>query len=133
MVDRKKYPTDVNKMVAPRYVVDNALERGVYTPLIGNPNASKTAISLEIGPRVTNGTAPGSLVGIPSNVIYLAGEGAWLKSIGPRFKAADGDWDRFEFRNEVIPIPSELPRLERLIKRYDARLLFLDTVRYFFE
>lgn len=115
------------------FLVDRLLLANKLVWLVGFPGISKSLIVLEIAARLTRGKSPGTLKGDPSNVIYVSEEGAFETSIGPRFWAARGNFNRFEHVFEIIDLPGDADagydRLETLITKHKARLLILDPIK----
>ena len=97
--------------------------------LVGIPGASKTMVALGMSARGTRGLAPGDFKGTPFNVLYVSIENRFNRSIGPRFDAAKGDFARFFHHDKVIPLPTEMATLRRLIRKHKARLCFIDPIK----
>ena len=116
-----------------QHLVKNVLEANLFAFAIGGPGASKTLLAIDWSARLTRGTAPGNFDGTSVNVLYISNEGGWERSIGPRFMAAGGDFNRFTHITEFVWLPSQIDRLEELINKRKARLCVLDPVKDYFD
>lgn len=116
----------------PEFLVQNLLEAGIFAFITGSPGVTKTLVVLELAARLTQGKAPGDQT-TPIPVIYVSIEGSFARSIGPRFHAAGGNISRFTHVEDVIWLPSQIDRLERLIRKHKARLVIIDPIKDHFD
>src|SRR3954452_11299701 len=107
------------------FLFQNVLEAGIFAFITGSPGSTKTLVALDIAARLTRGKLPGDVTGAQANVVYVSVEGSFKRSIGPRFEAAGGDFRRFKHLEEVIWMPSNIARLERVIHQHKARLVIV--------
>ena len=68
------------------------------TFITGREGTGKSQAAIWIASQVTNGTLPGCYEGKPRNIIYVATEDNWAKTLAPRFMAAGANMARvFKF------------------------------------
>lgn len=71
---------------------------GELTFITGREGTGKSQAAIWIAAQVTNGTLPGCYEGKPRNIIYVATEDNWEKTLAPRFMAAGANMARvFKF------------------------------------
>lgn len=71
---------------------------GELTFITGREGTGKSQAAIWIAAQITNGTLPGCYEGKPRNIIYVATEDNWAKTLAPRFMAAGADMARvFKF------------------------------------
>lgn len=71
---------------------------GELTFITGREGTGKSQAAIWIASQVTNGTLPGCYEGKPRNIIYVATEDNWAKTLAPRFMAAGANMARvFKF------------------------------------
>jgi hypothetical protein len=109
---------------------------GEITVMPGREGVGKSTVLAKIAADITNGTLDGEFVGQPRNVIYIANEDSWSKTIAARMIAAGANLDRV-FRLDLDPSSSELGspnfpvdarRLEKLIRENDVACVMIDPI-----
>jgi hypothetical protein len=109
---------------------------GEITVMPGREGAGKSTLLAKICADITNGKMEGEFFGTPRNVIYIANEDSWSKTIAARMIAAGADLDRV-FRLDVDPTSSELGspnfpadarRLEKMILENDVACVMIDPI-----
>lgn len=109
---------------------------GEVTVMPGREGVGKSTVLAKICADITNGTLDGEYVGIARNVIYIANEDSWTKTIAARMIASGADMDRV-FRLDVDPncgelgspnFPVDCGRLEKLILEYDVACVMIDPI-----
>lgn len=67
---------------------DAMVPQGELTFITGREGTGKSQMAIWIAAQVTNGTLPGCYEGKPQNILYVAAEDTWEKTLVARFKAA---------------------------------------------
>ncbi|OUC96069.1 AAA family ATPase [Streptosporangium minutum] len=102
----------------------------------GREGTGKSSFGIWMSAGVTTGTLPGSLLGTPYDVIYVAVEDSWEHTIAGRLKAAGADLDRVwrldvevsEDEISTINLPYDFDLLEESITEYGVKLVVLDPL-----
>lgn len=109
---------------------------GEVTVMPGREGVGKSTVLAKIAADITNGTLDGEFVGRPRNVIYIANEDSWSKTIAARMIAAGADMDRV-FRLDTDPtskepgspnFPVDCKRLEKIIQDNDVACVMIDPI-----
>jgi archaellum biogenesis ATPase FlaH len=109
---------------------------GEITVMPGREGTGKSTLLAKICADITNGEMDGEYFGTPRNVIYIANEDSWSKTIAARMIAAGADMDRV-FRLDLDPSSTELGgpnfpvdcrQLEELIKTNDVACVMIDPI-----
>jgi hypothetical protein len=109
---------------------------GEITVMPGREGVGKSTVLAKIAADITNGTLDGEFVGQPRNVIYIANEDSWSKTIAARMIAAGANLDRV-FRLDLDPssnelgspnFPADVKRLEKMILENDVACVMIDPI-----
>jgi len=109
---------------------------GEITVMPGREGAGKSTLLAKMCADITNGTMDGEFYGTPRNVIYIANEDSWSKTIAARMIAAGADLDRV-FRLDLDPsseelgspnLPVDCRLLEDLILANDVACVMIDPI-----
>jgi RecA-family ATPase len=127
-----------------RWLVSHRIPRGKLTVLDGDPDLGKSTLMLDIAARVTGaagGLAPDEteIAGAPGDVLILSGEDDPADTIRPRLELAGADLSRVHFLDHTwtgqesrpIEIPVDLPLIEEILTKTEARLLVIDPLMAF--
>jgi hypothetical protein len=102
----------------------------------GREGTGKSSFGIWMASEITRGTLPGTLQGVPRQVVYVAVEDSWKHTIVPRLIAAGADRSRI-FRAEVVvdesaattlSLPLDLAALEDAITSYGVGMVVLDPL-----
>lgn len=109
---------------------------GSFGLLAGREGTGKSSSLIWLAARITTGTLPGTLYGVPRGVIYIAVEDSWKFTIVPRLMAAGADLN-IVYRAEVqavdgdtvsLSLPADNRIIEEAIKDYGIALVALDPL-----
>jgi hypothetical protein len=109
---------------------------GSFGLFAGREGTGKSSFLIWLAAKITTGTLPGSLYGIPHGVIYVAVEDSWKYTIVPRLMAAGADL-KIVYRAEVqavegesvsLSLPADNRLLEEAITANDIALVALDPL-----
>lgn len=109
---------------------------GEITVIPGREGTGKSTLLAKLCADITTGTMDGEFYGRPRNVIYIANEDSWSKTIAARMIAAGADMDRV-FRLDLDPtsrqlgtpnFPVDCRQLEKLIKENDVACVMIDPI-----
>lgn len=101
---------------------------GKMTILDGDPGLGKSTMMLDFAARMSIGGQTPTGTPLPlASVLYVTSEDDPADTLRPRLDRAGGDPSRIHFL-PAIDLPSELPRLERIITGLDVRLVIFDPL-----
>jgi putative DNA primase/helicase len=107
----------------------------------GDPGLDKSAMTLDLGARISAGKAfPDRAKCEPAGVVLLSGEDALADTIRPRLDAAGADVSRIlslatvpdeNGHDRYLSIPEDISLIEKGIERVGARLVIVDPLMAF--
>jgi len=109
---------------------------GSFGLAAGREGTGKSSFLIWLAARITAGTLPGSLHGVPRGVIYVAVEDSWKYTIVPRLMAAGADL-KLVYRAEVqavegdavsLSLPADNRLLEEAITANHIAMVALDPL-----
>jgi hypothetical protein len=109
---------------------------GSFGLFAGREGTGKSSYLIWLAAKITTGTLPGSLYGVPHGVIYVAVEDSWKYTIVPRLMAAGADL-KLVYRAEVqavegesvsLSLPADNRLLQEAITDNDIALVALDPL-----
>lgn len=101
---------------------------GKLTMLDGDPGLGKSTVCLDLAARVSvGGTTPTGEPLPAGHVLIITSEDDPDDTIRPRLDAAGGDASMVHVL-PAIELPSELDRLERIVRTLDCRLIIFDPL-----
>lgn len=105
---------------------------GEMSLLAGREGLGKSAISVWLAAQVSKGLLPGAYLGKPRNVLYLATEDSWDKTIAPRLVAAGADMDKVFYEQledyGSIYLPRDTARMALTIEAYNIGFMAMDPI-----
>jgi hypothetical protein len=136
---------------------DRRIPLGKLTLLEGDPDKGKSVITMDLAARVTTGRrfpndeqddwlgqldnheSLEKVDNLAAGVVVLDAEDGLADTIKPRLEAAGSDVSKVLALPAINPddtlfgIPRDIPRLERAIRRVDARLVIVDPLAVFMK
>lgn len=101
---------------------------GKLTILDGDPGLGKSTVCLDLAARVSVGGLTPTGEALPAgHVLYITSEDDPDDTLRPRLDAAGGD-PMFVHYLPTIELPSQLDRLERIVRTLGVRLVVLDPL-----
>lgn len=115
------------------WVWQGRIPQAALTLLLGREGIGKSTLAYHLAAQVTRGTLPGDLFGQPRNVLIVATEDDWERTILARLIVAGADLDRicriFAGTGEgELSLPGDVDELRRLIEQENAGLVLLDPI-----
>jgi archaellum biogenesis ATPase FlaH len=109
---------------------------GEITIVEGHPGTNKSSLTIDLAARVSRGRhMPCVTTGEPANpagVLFLVGEDSIAKTVRSRLDAAGADLTRIGvFDDLVIPKEADMLRIEKAVRRLNAKLIVVDTLNDF--
>jgi putative DNA primase/helicase len=106
---------------------------GMLSILAGQSGLGKTALATALTAKVSRGDLDGALYGHAADTLVVSYEDAIAETLVPRLAAAEADLGRVHFvgcedTGHSLDLTRHLPDIEQAVKRYDARLLFIDPL-----
>jgi hypothetical protein len=107
---------------------------GSLVLLVGREGTGKGILSAWLSARITTGTLPGHLHGMPASVLWLSSEDSWATTLKPRLMAAEADLERVGFL--VTPdgldaldyVPDHLDEVAEIIVERSVAFVVLDPL-----
>jgi hypothetical protein len=117
----------------------NRIPKGAITVLEGDPERAKSAITYDLGARVTRGRPmPNCDRAIPAaGVVLIQGEDSLCGTVRPALAACGADisrvyvYDASRFAGQPLTLPADLQLLEVAVGEVQARLVVLDPITAF--
>jgi RecA-family ATPase len=112
---------------------------GALTIEAGYQGLGKSTLNCYHAARLSRGELAGDLEGQPCTVVIASSEDTAETTLLPRLMAADADLDKVHIvsvggeAGDMLTIPDDLERLERIVKRLEARVLILDPLLSFVD
>lgn len=128
----KLIPASAIEIQKTEWLWDQRIALGEMSLLAGREGIGKSVISIWIAAQVSKGLLPGEFFGLPRNVLYLATEDSWNKTIAPRLLVAGANMDMV-FRedleeHESLYLPRDTARLALTVKAYEIALVVMDPL-----
>lgn len=129
---------DQIEMKRVRWLWPGWLAEGQLAIVDGDPGLGKSQLLLDVAARVTRGwkmpprPRKEKRRPKPGTVIILTSEDSWESTVAPRLVCAGADLAKVvRPDNQLVTFPEDLPDLERMVKKKEARLVIIDPIMAF--